>query len=100
MLLRHRLSGGRLQSIEDCFQSPEIAIAHHLSEILFRGQKGGGHPSFHHSTVTPAANSARSHANSGMRTLDEIGGCQTTMQRRRYVEPVDGETFLQSFQQA
>src|SRR5215471_10249224 len=100
MLLRHRLSGGRLRSIEDRFQSPKIAIAHHLAEVLFRSQAGGGHPALDHSTVTPAANSTSSHANAGMRTLDDIGGCQATMQRRGYVQPVDREALLQALEQA
>src|SRR6516164_4426402 len=99
MLLRHRLSGGRLRSIENRFQSPEIAIAHHLSEVLFCCQKGGGHPASYHSTVTPAANAASTHANAGMRAFDDVGGGQAAMQGRRYVEPVDREAFLQPFEQ-
>src|SRR5215469_929992 len=81
MLLRHRLSGGRLRSLEDRIQSPEVSVPHHLSEVLFRRQEGGGHPPLDHSTVTPAADSTSSRANAGMRTLDDIGGCQATMQR-------------------
>src|SRR5215467_8167277 len=94
MLLRHRLSGGRLRSIEDRIQSPEVSVPHHLSEVLFRRQEGGGHPPLDHSTVTPAADSTSSHANAGMRTLDDIGGSEATMQRRGYVQPVDREALL------
>jgi hypothetical protein len=35
----------------------------------------------------------------GMGIVHNVAGGQTSMQRTRYIEPVDGETFFQSFQQ-
>ncbi len=38
-------------------------------------------------------------AYSGVRALDDVGGGQAAVQRRRDVQPVDGEALLQTFQQ-
>src|SRR6266568_3092940 len=54
VILRHRLPGGWLRSIEDRFQGPEISVAHDLAERLFDLQGRGCRPARWHSR-TPAA---------------------------------------------
>src|SRR6516165_7295580 len=66
MLLRHRLSGGRLRSVEDRIQCPEFPISHNLPEVLLGSKEGCSHPTFYHPTVTPPTNAAGSQANPGM----------------------------------
>src|SRR6266853_6472721 len=100
MLLRHLPSGGRLRSIEDRIQSPEIPITHDLPEILLRRQQGRRHPAFHHAAITPAADSPSPHTDPRMGTLDDVGGGQTAMQRGWHIQPVDRETLFQPFHQA
>src|SRR6266705_1135852 len=98
VILRHRLPGGWLRSIENRFEGPQISKAHDLAERFLYLQECGCRPARRH-TRTPAANPASAIANSGMRIIDDVAGGQTTMQRARNVEPVEGEAFLQSFQQ-
>src|SRR4030095_16827158 len=96
VILRHRLPGGWLRSIEDRFQGPEISVAHDLAERLFDLKERGCRPARRHSR-TPAAHPAGAIANSRMRIVYDIAGGQTTMQGAWNIEPIDGETFLQSF---
>src|SRR5207237_10537709 len=98
VILRHRLPGDWLRSIEDRFQGPEISVAHDLAERLFNRQERGRRPARRHSR-TPAAHPAGAIANSRMRIVDDVAGGQTTMQGAWNIEPIDGEAFLQSFQQ-
>src|SRR5690349_14947534 len=98
VILRHRLPGGWLRSIEDRFQGPEISVAHDLAERLFDLQERGCRPARRH-PGTPAANPAGAIANPGMRIVYDVAGGQTTMQGAWNIEPIDGEAFLQSFQQ-
>jgi tRNA A-37 threonylcarbamoyl transferase component Bud32 len=100
ILLCHLPSGGRLRSIEDRIQGPEIPITHDLPEILLRRQQGRRHPAFHHAGITPAADSPSPHADTRMGTLDDVGGGQTAMQRGWHIQPVDRETLFQPFDQA
>jgi len=83
-----------VRSGEVRFPSPEIAVPHHLPKALCRCQESGGHPAPDHAAITPAADAADPHANAGLRTLDDIGGRQATMQRRRYIQPVNCKALL------
>src|SRR5712692_12059563 len=98
VILRHRLPGVWLRSIENRFEGPQISKAHDLAERFFYLQECCCRPTRWHAR-TPAANSASTIANSGMRIIHDVAGGQTTMQRARNVEPVDSEAFLHSFQQ-
>src|SRR6266496_1180168 len=98
VILRHRLPGGWLRSVEDRFQGPEISMAHDLAERLFDLQERGCRPARRHSR-TPAAHPAGAIANSRMWIVYDVASGQTTMQRAWNIEPIDGEAFLQSFQQ-
>ena len=100
MILRCNLPGGRLSVVEDCLQGPQITITHDLVELLFCPDEGRGQPADHHLSVLPVSYAAGLDAHTGMRTLDDVGGCQATHQRRRQAQPVDGKAFLQAFQQA
>src|SRR5437667_118430 len=90
VILRHRLPGGWQRSIENRFEGPQISKAHDLAERLFQFQERSGRPARRHAG-TPAANPPSAIANSGMRIIHDVAGGQTTMQRARNVEPVDGE---------
>jgi len=99
MILRGNLPGGRLSVVEDRFQGPQIAISHDLVKPLFCSDEGGSQPANHHPAVLPVSDAAGLDAHSGMRALDDVGGCQAAHQRRRQAKPVDGKAFLQAFQQ-
>jgi len=87
VILRHRLPGGWLRSIEDRLKGPQISIAHDLAERFFDFQESSRGPARRHSG-TPAANTPRAIANPGMRIVHDVAGSQTTMQRAWKVEPV------------
>src|SRR6266508_2335216 len=86
VILRHRLPGGWLRSIEDRFQGPEISVAHDLAERLFDLQERGCRPARRNSR-TPAAHPAGAIANSRMRIVYDVAGGQTTMQGAWNIEP-------------
>src|SRR5260370_7280573 len=92
VILRHRLPGDWLRSIEDRFQGPEISVAHDLAERLFNLQERGRRPARRHSR-TPAAHPAGAIANSRMRIVYDVAGGQTTMQGAWNIEPIHGEPF-------
>src|SRR5437899_12952221 len=74
VILRHRLPGDWLRSIEDRFQGPEISVAHDLAERLFNLQERGRRPARRHSR-TPAAHPAGAIANSRMRIVYDVSEC-------------------------
>src|SRR5207237_8717314 len=97
VILRHRLPGGWLRSIEDRFQGPEISVAHDLAERLFDLQERGCRPARRHSR-TPAAHPAGASANSRMRLVDDVDGGQTTMNGAWNIVPFVGDAFLPTLQ--
>jgi len=72
MLLRRLLAGGRGR-VEDCFQGPEVAMAHVAFEPLLGAQEGRSHPAQHHLAVLPMRDAARP-ANV------RLGGCDSLRQ--------------------
>ena len=96
MLLRRLLAGGR-SGVEDRFQGPEIAMTHDSIASLLCSEEGRSHPAQHHLTVLPVGHAASLDPHSGVRALDDIGGRQAAVQRRRDVQPVDGKALLQAF---
>ncbi len=87
-----------LARVEDGFQGPEIAVAHDLVELFFRSQEGRGQPADHHLAVLPVGDATGLDAYSGVRALDDVGGRQAAVQRRRDIQPVDGEALQQALQ--
>ncbi len=86
--------------MQDRIQSPQVAVTHDLTEVLFGGQERRRHPAFHHAAIAPTADPARPHTHARVRTFDDVGAGQAAVQRGRHVEPIQGETFLQSLAQA
>ena len=90
-------------SLHRCLSSTNIIEGPHsndLAKILLGGQEGRGHPALCHAAIAPAADTARPQAHARMRTFDDVGAGQATVQRGRHVQPVDGETLLQPLAQA
>ena len=97
MLLGDLLAGDR-SGIEDGLQRPQVFVAHDALEAFLGSEEGRGHPAQHHLAVLPVSNPPSLDAHSGVGAFDDVGGCQAAAQRRRDVQPVDGEAFLQTFQ--
>jgi len=89
-ILRHRLPGGWLQSIQDRLQGPQVPVAHDFPERLLDFQKRCRRPSRGHAWL-PATDAARALAHAGMRIVHDVAGRQASMQRLRHIQPVDGE---------
>ena len=69
MLLRHRLSGGRLGSVQDRVQGPELSVGHDLPEVLLCADERRRHPPLYHCAVTPTTDATCVQANAGLRTI-------------------------------
>ena len=82
MLLRHCLLSGELRFAQNRLQRPEFAMTHDPAEVLLRSQEGRSHPASDHRPILPVGDAAGSDAHSGMRALDDVGGCQAALQRR------------------
>ena len=77
MLLRHLPSGGRLRSIEDRIQSPEIPITHDLPKVLLGRQQSRRHPAFHHGTdpkITEVKGGKTAREVAEQRRINQLGG--------------------------
>src|SRR5438270_5094534 len=98
VILRHRLPGGWLRSIEDCSEGPEIPVAHQVAVRLFTLHKGCCRPARRHSR-SPAAHSAGAPANSRVRVIDDVTGSQTAMQRTWHIQSINVEALLQALEQ-
>ena len=97
MLLRDLLAGGR-SGVEDRFQRPQVFVPHDALEAFLCSEEGRSHPAQNHLAVLPVGDPAGLDTHTGVRAFDDVGGGQAAVQRRRDVQPVDGEALLQAFQ--
>ena len=98
MLLRDLAAGGR-SGVEDCLQRPEVFVPHDTFEAFLGPEEGRSHTTQDHLGVLPVGHAAGLDAYSSVRALDDVGGGQAAVQRRRDVQPVNGEVLLHAFQQ-
>ncbi len=85
--------------MQGLFQKAQLLTAFDASEILLRGEQRGGGPAQDHFRAVPAFDLVSSMSGLGEAVLNEVGVGQDPTERRREVEVLNRQGFLQALQQ-
>ena len=100
MILRGGQCYGGLRIGEDSFEYPQLPVSHDLAKVFLGLEEGGRQPPQDHLAVLPVCDAVRADANSGVRTLDDVGRPEAAHQRWRQAQAIDSKALLKPFQEA